>query len=273
MDGDPVRLEFRDGNCAVSHSPSQLALLIYSVYATETLLGPEEVVNAVQELGRISSYVLDRLTSEYPSSDIVRGALGGIPSPKEVLLYLLARRVRPRWAIETGVAQGVSSVFLLEAIDRNGAGGLTSIDLPNYNPEGTSYRTEPTTHDGTYVKRELEVGWLVPPRLRSHWKLLLGASRDVLPAIPLVDLDLFYHDSEHSYANMMFEYEWALTRLPSGGVIASDDINWNRAFRDFVARHRRALKVLSDRRFGLALAMTPNDDSLRGRGVASSSHP
>lgn|GEM_PF-475272 len=273
FDGESVQLEFRNGRRVPCTSPSQLALLLYSVYAAETLLGPQEVAAAVQSLQRISSYVLDQLTSNYRPTDIASGALGGVPSPKEVLLYLVTRKIRPSSAIETGVAQGVSSVFILEAMTENRSGELTSIDLPNRDPEGKNYLTEPGTHDGTYVKRELEVGWLVPPTLRACWNLRLGASRDVLPTLSPADLDLFYHDSEHSYANMMFEYGWALNHLTPGGVLASDDINWNGSFRDFVAQHAPALTVLSDRKFGLAFANALRDGPPTASVAASNSPP
>ena len=264
-------VELRRGDRIECRSPSQLAFLMYSVYAAEMLFGLERLAPFVHELAEVSGYVFDRLSSEYSSRDFETGAIGGVPSPKEAILYLVARKQKPERVIETGVAQGVSSVFLLEAIRQNKTGRLTSIDLPNYRPEGRNYVSEPATHDGTYVKRRLGIGWLVPPPLRANWSLLHGASREILPGLRPTDLDLFYHDSEHSYENMRFEYEWALTHLRAGGILASDDIDWNRAFRETVREHGHRLDLLIGHRFGLATT-NPNLErpaSTRGPSAGS----
>lgn len=48
------------------------------------------------------------------------------------LLYAICRIMKPDIVVETGVAQGVSTAFILKALSANNAGGLFSIDLPNY---------------------------------------------------------------------------------------------------------------------------------------------
>jgi hypothetical protein len=45
-------------------------------------------------------------------------------------IWCLVRHLRPRKIVETGVAHGVTSRFILEALKRNGDGHLWSIDLP-----------------------------------------------------------------------------------------------------------------------------------------------
>jgi hypothetical protein len=52
----------------------------------------------------------------------------------------------------------------------------------------------------------------------------------------LGSIDIFIHDSEHSYENMMFEYITAWHYLKEGGILLSDDTNLNKAFSDFSAR-------------------------------------
>jgi hypothetical protein len=44
---------------------------------------------------------------------------------------------------------------------------------------------------------------------------------------------LFFHDSDHSYENMMFEFEWAWDILKVSFIV-SDDVSGNNAFNDFV---------------------------------------
>lgn len=55
---------------------------------------------------------------------------GGIEYTEGEVLYALVRILQPRVAIETGVAEGVSSAFFLQALEDNGDGQLYSIDLP-----------------------------------------------------------------------------------------------------------------------------------------------
>ena len=44
--------------------------------------------------------------------------------------YLLIRVTHPEVVIETGVAFGISTAFVLQALRENGSGGLHSVDLP-----------------------------------------------------------------------------------------------------------------------------------------------
>src|SRR5215217_5027776 len=44
--------------------------------------------------------------------------------------YLLCRLISPSVVLETGVAYGVSSAFILKALEVNGSGTLHSVDLP-----------------------------------------------------------------------------------------------------------------------------------------------
>jgi hypothetical protein len=45
-------------------------------------------------------------------------------------VWCLTRHLRPANVVETGVARGFTSRFILEALERNGAGHLWSIDYP-----------------------------------------------------------------------------------------------------------------------------------------------
>jgi hypothetical protein len=49
-------------------------------------------------------------------------------------IWCLVRHLRPVNVVETGVAHGMTSRFILEALGRIGAGKLWSIDLPPLNP-------------------------------------------------------------------------------------------------------------------------------------------
>lgn len=140
-------------------------------------------------------------------------------------LYFIVRCAKPEVMIETGVAHGVSSWTILNAIHKNGRGKLYSIDLPNldlksYNPQNISQQS----------------GWVVPDALRAHWELQLGSSQELLPMLvsKLGKIDVFFHDSDHSYQNMMFEFNTVFKAVKDGGLIISDDVHKNESFRDFV---------------------------------------
>lgn len=139
-------------------------------------------------------------------------------------LYVLIRGIRPEIVVETGIGHGISSAAILAALDYNQLGQLFSVDAPNLDPL-------------VMLPAEKEPGWIVPSKLRNRWHLRLGLSREILPALldELGTIDLFIHDSEHSYENMMFEYRTAYTHLRLNGLLISDDTTWNKAFEEFVA--------------------------------------
>lgn len=134
-------------------------------------------------------------------------------------IWTLVRHLRPDVVVETGVAHGVTSRFILEALLLNRAGNLWSVDLPPFNP----------------VTRQ-EVGIAVDdPALRERWTYIAGTSRRRLPPLlsQLRRIDLFIHDSMHSERNVAFELELAWRYLRPGGVMIVDDIDSNPAFGKF----------------------------------------
>jgi Methyltransferase domain len=132
--------------------------------------------------------------------------------------------LRPVNVVETGVAHGLTSRFILEALETIGVGKLWSIDLPPLNP---------TTRQ--------EVGVAVRQRgvPVDRWTYIAGTSRRGLPALlsRLGRIDLFIHDSMHSNRNVTFELECAWRYLSAGGVIVVDDTDANRAFDTFARAH------------------------------------
>jgi predicted O-methyltransferase YrrM len=161
-------------------------------------------------------------------------------------LYRLLRDVRPRVAVETGVCNGVSTAFLLLALEDNGEGELHSIDLPEVAGEEYKQGTFWDGKGGAVIPPGKEPGWMVPPELRDRWHLVLGRSQEELP--PLVErlgsIDFFMHDSEHSYECMSFEFRAAWDALREGGVLVADDVNVNTAWDEFVGEVGREPEAL-----------------------------
>lgn len=133
-------------------------------------------------------------------------------------LYVVTRATAPTKAVETGVAHGISSTFILAAMGRADKGTLTSIEIIDDDPR---------------------IGQAVPPHWRSRWQLRFGDSRTVLPAVlgECGGIDMFVHDSRHDYSNVWWEFEMAWPHLGAGGVLCAHDILENNAFPRFVKKH------------------------------------
>jgi hypothetical protein len=186
-----------------------------------------------------------------PSSRYNTGRLG---YEEGVRLYALVRKLRPQVAVETGVCNGFSTAFLLLGLDRNGEGELHSIDLPEV--VGADY--EPGTFwegkQGAAIPPGKDPGWMIPEPLRERWSLSIGRSQDELPPLleRLAEIDLFVHDSEHSYECMDFEFRAAWPALGTGGALVADDWNWNEAF-DELARDVGGTPITLGKKLALLL--------------------
>jgi predicted O-methyltransferase YrrM len=152
-------------------------------------------------------------------------------------IYLVVRALRPAVICETGVFDGQSSAVILQALADNGEGILVSIDLP------ASSVIEGSTHEMIYTTLPpgQQPGWAISDDLRARHRILLGDSRDILPQLieEHPTIDLFFHDSLHTFEHMTYEYDTAWPALREGGILLSDDVGWNAAFHRFCKEHRR----------------------------------
>lgn len=221
------------------------------------LYGLKDVDFVSQLLGLKSQSVHENLESyrrELQDFDALRKLCGKSGNPLEVdwgfekaissgnswlpTFYAIVRMTKPKVVIETGCASGFTSAVILYALAHNGDGHLVTVDLPAYEGQGTWNYTLPS---------DLLPGFLVPQSFKDRWTLRLGNSRDLLPEIlhspEFRSVDVFYHDSDHSYTHMIWEYSTIWPHLGDGGVLMSDDIGWNTAFRDF-AQHVEGHNVI-----------------------------
>ena len=150
----------------------------------------------------------------------------------ESLLYSLGRESKPEVIIETGTNLGVSTFFFLKALHENRKGHLFSVDLPR-----KRYSIGGVEHED-YLPPRLAPGCVVPESLRDRWTLNLGDAKTELPKLltSIDHLDLFFHDSEHTYDHMAFEFNTVWPKLRKGGLLLSDDVYFNRSFQDFCER-------------------------------------
>jgi len=176
-----------------------------------------------------------------------RYGFGGMRPDAAARLYGLVRHFRPAVLVESGVCNGVSSAVILTALARNKTGTLHSIDLPEYTNTHYSRDTFWPGKLGAAVPKWKQPGWLIPPKLRKRWTLTIGRSQDRL--IPLLEnlgvIDFFFHDSEHSYECMTFEFQASWRHLSTAGLLVSDDVTWNTAFQDFAEQQSRTVHPLA----------------------------
>ena len=134
-------------------------------------------------------------------------------------IWCLMRHLSPVKVVETGVARGVTSRVILEALERAGTGHLWSIDLP---------AMDPSLHR--------EIGIAVPASLYGRWTYTTGTSRRRLPKLlnEIGPIDLFVHDSSHTERNILFELRQALPAIQRGAIVA-DDIHQSAGFAKFAA--------------------------------------
>ena len=144
------------------------------------------------------------------------------------VLYIICRKQRPDYVLETGVASGVSSSYILGALEVNGRGQLYSIDLP--------------------VWQKIPSGWMIPDYLRNRWQLIQGmSSKKMAPLLGKIkEIDIFLHDSDHSYENMLWEFETVWTHLKTGGLLLAHNIDYCDAFTDFCRDHKVEGLTLGD---------------------------
>jgi predicted O-methyltransferase YrrM len=163
---------------------------------------------------RVSDFMSDmiRRRDAYGSE----GAMGAIDCST---LYGLTRWLRPTVVVESGGYVGMSSAFILKALADEGltAAKLHSIELSH----------------------ECEQGALIPDELRSvssSFVPMRGRIEDFLKRNELPSsIDMFLHDSSHSYRHMLWEFHQFWPRLRDGGLLVSHDVQMNAAFPEFVA--------------------------------------
>lgn len=159
---------------------------------------------------------------------------GPINKDTSKLLYHIVRKTKPKKVVETGVSRGVSTFFILNALRKNKTGKLYSFDIiPN-------------------------AGCLLNSYERKKWNFIVLDKRDTkigfYKAIERIsNIDIFLHDSDHSYKNQFFEYSAAYPKITKGGILLSDDVDFSYAFLDFARVHKlKQYYLITNKAFGLA---------------------
>jgi predicted O-methyltransferase YrrM len=180
-------------------------------FPADILSLPEtQIINIFNEIQHSNfNSEIERQIDRYPLSP-GRGVMGD----EVEILYSIIRLTKPQLLVETGVGAGISTAYILKALQLNKTGKLYSID---------------------FYEAQEKCGWAIPPYLKKRWEIIRGISGEVLHPLleTLESIDVFLHDSDHSYHNMMFEFRTAWTFLKTGGIFLAHDVGRNDALFDF----------------------------------------
>ncbi len=187
-------------------------------------------MDAEEEINYFIEMVASKIDDEFLRYDDYHPAILGRESGKK--LYALLLKEEPDVIVETGVCNGFSTSVILKALDRNQRGRLYSVDLPV-----TIDQVEDEDRTGAVIPPDKTSGWVVPEELKGRWTLMEGDTYYELPKIfqgLSREIDIFIHDSGHSYETMMFEFSLAWRHLKEDGFLLADNIDHSDAFPDFV---------------------------------------
>lgn len=170
----------------------------------------------------VARFAQEIRTNEFMSDMICRrdayGSEGVMGALDCATLYGLTRWLRPVVLVESGGFIGMSSAFILKALadEQLTTSKLYSIELGE----------------------DCEQGALIPEQLRSSREFvpMRGRIEDFLKSEELPQsIDMFLHDSSHSYRHMLWEFRHFWPRLRDGGLLVSHDVQMNAAFPEFIA--------------------------------------
>lgn len=191
---------------------------------TYPLANPAELETWVSAVSGHEAAAVRRMLAEPAEDDVLQTRLRGAtrghwwwskrepPFGRRLGWYALVRLLAPSLLVETGVHDGLGSLLLLRALDRNaeanGAGPGARLVSFDVNPAA---------------------GWLVGSDPR--WDLRIKSSREGLPELLAegAPVGFFLHDSLHTYEHELWELRTVAAQLATGGVLLSDNAHVTRA--------------------------------------------
>ena len=143
--------------------------------------------------------------------------------------YALARALRPRLVIETGVERGLGASVICAALRRNGAAG----------------------YPGWYIGTDINpaAGALLVHPYRACGEIRVGDSIETLSKVT-EPVDLFINDSDHSAEYERREYETIARRLSARAVVLGDNAHATTELAEFSARHGRSFLFFKEEPVG-----------------------
>ena len=166
----------------------------------------------------IDNFIKTKKNEKYPSINNPYSIDFGLDRSVCRLLFFLCKFLKPEIVVETGVANGFSSSYILIALSSLKNAKLISIDdlfLPWHTKE--------------------KIGAAIPNHLKNRQELIVGEATMELKKLfkTTNSIDIFIHDSMHTYKNMINEFHIAWPHIKNGGFLVSDDVSLNGAFLEF----------------------------------------
>jgi len=170
-------------------------------------LNPSEVIKMVDE-------VIEKIREEVNSREFQGKDVVGESAITRTRLYVIALILSlkdPKVLIETGTQHGLSGIVAAKIIE------LMHLRT-------TFYSIDVTDRNNLLPGLEKKNLIILNKPVRTNFKLMTKKiSKDNL---------IFFHDSDHSYENMRFEFHWAWDKLRCD-ILVSDDVESNSAFYEF----------------------------------------
>jgi predicted O-methyltransferase YrrM len=238
----PGRIFNQDRTCenaafqALAHfaQSGEIADRVWDAVLAEAFVEAASVPHAQQVFERRSfiEHYMAELGSKYHAHYVP----GWVNLDDALFLYWLVRRAKPRTVVQTGVCNGLSAAFMMLGLVKNGPEGrLHAIDLPPvFNPNDPTWTVGGSVY-GFVIPEGKASGWMVPDPYRDRFEVWNGDAKDLLAKMidQLDGIDFFYHDSDHTYDHMIFEFRQAKRKLSHGGLVVGDDVAWNASVWDF----------------------------------------
>lgn len=166
------------------------------------------------------------LIKKIESSNFKNFADTEIKYSRRIGWYIIARIIKPKLIIETGVDKGMGSVILSEALIKNEQEGFK----------------------GKYLGTDInpEAGYLFDDIFRKKGKIIYGDSIESLKKID-EPIDLFINDSDHSAKYEADEYKTIISKLSKNSVILGDNSHSNDELLKFSIEHGRNFVLFRER--------------------------
>lgn len=204
----------------------------------------QELLNDTQFLGELNEQIKE-VRKYYQKGVFKHNQLESVDwmSIQRIILYILVRLYEPMVCLETGVFYGGNTSFILNALRKNGSGKLISIDLPasDINKELRHHLVE----DNEDIPNGLDTGFIIHDNLKERWNIIRG---DSLVEIPKMNekVDLYIHDSEHSFSFVIDEMNLVWDKLNNNAIILADDIDWSNGFFSFCLDKKLYPLIITD---------------------------
>ena len=216
------------------HDPANYDFMVpYIEAVARDLEGDADYLNFLGKTHELEDFIGD-LNKNHPGEY----HSGSVSIEDGKFLYYLIRLVEPKTVVQTGVSNGTSCAYITLALKHSGRGGkLYAIDIPNiYDPADESFHQEKVY--GVIIPHGKTSGWLVSDALGDSFECWTGDAKKLLPKLfeSVGEAGVFFHDSDHTYDHMWFEFETALPFMRPNGLIVADDIAWSSVTWDF-AQH------------------------------------